>query len=100
MDIERARDLLLGRRQEFLEHREDMIGAPQIGEAQQDADGSASGADRVATDSATQTSERAKGEFGPCEVCGRDVEESRLTARLDARRCHQHREESERADGR
>jgi RNA polymerase-binding transcription factor DksA len=119
MDIERARDLLRGKRQEFIELREDMSGNFRLDTAQQDVDSSLSSADQHPADNASQTFERAKagaidddlesriasidsalgrieaGEYGICEVCGREIEDARLSARPDARFRHQHREESE-----
>ncbi|MFZ0013173.1 MAG: TraR/DksA C4-type zinc finger protein [Acidimicrobiia bacterium] len=123
MDIERARDLLRGKRQEFLELREGLTGSVQLDDAQQEADSSLSSADQHPADNATQTSERTQaraveddlvsriasidralgrieaGEYGYCEVCGREIEEARLGARPDARFCIEHREESERLEG-
>lgn len=36
-----------------------------------------------------------KGNYGECEVCGRDIHPERLEARPDARLCKEHQEEAE-----
>lgn len=119
MDIERARDLLRGKRQEFIEVRDSMADPVDVDGSQQEADSSSSSIDQSPADLASQTDVRTNampvdedlesriasidgalhridaGDYGKCEICAEAIDQERLDARPDERYCRRHQSAAE-----